>query len=121
MFKRASLPDTDSLLTNHCAPHPIVDKQGQKKGTSKSFMGHRNGLWNEELSGCTGIQSRVVTGEKTETEQSEPPNSRDRDVLETNGVTDSIKAAAVYEGCVKAGGCNFKEIKMSLWTRQAQA
>lgn len=60
-------------------------------------------------------------GRKQKQSRVSPPNSRDRDALETNGVTDSIKAAAVCEGCVKAGGCNFKEIKMSLWTSQAQA
>lgn len=72
-------------------------------------MGHRNGSWNEELSGCTGSQSRAVTAEKTETEWSEPPNSRGRDALEADGVRDSIRAAVICEGRVKAGGCNFKK------------
>lgn len=63
-------------------------------------MGHRNGPWNEEMPFCKGSQPRVVMGEKTETEHSESPNSIGRDVLEADGVTDSIKAA-LCEGCVK--------------------
>lgn len=109
-FKRASLSDTDSLLTNHCALYPIVDKQGKKKGggDKASFPWGIEMVHGMKRHLAAQVANPGLSQVRKQKQCCEPPNCRGGDTLGADGVMASIKAA-VCEGCVKLPAASLRK------------